>query len=410
MLDVSRRSFVGGSLAVGASALILPGRAAGAAAATTPAVKFYQSLGINGHFWYANTAWYQRLMELGVPNLRAKAASNKDFISRLGPFFSSGGKLNATIVHSGEPTLDKVEATKNLAFLKDYVGLQRVSGVEGPNEFNSDHPPNWVPILRDFVKWLHDTVRADVAFKSTPIIGPSIWKRIRDDYIALGDISQWIDKGCIHFYSTQRRPTMTNDNTMPGALSDAHIIAPGKTLWMTESGWMSPNGAIPVSTRCQAKYVARDYFDAFGFGVEKLFMYQIIDDQVNQFGLCDAGANPKPAFNALKNVTALFKDQYAGRGSLGYSISGAPTSLKSFAFSKSDGSYLLVLYLDVDSYDAKLRKDLEYAVPVTVNLSASARKIEVYQPAFSAAIQDSGRGNKIPLFATDHPTIVKVNF
>ena len=408
-MDVSRRSFIGGSLALGASGLLLPGRAA-AATATVPASSFYQSLGINGHSWYANTVWYQRLIELGVPNLRAKAASNKDFINRLGTFFGNGGKLNATIVHSGDPTLDKNEATKNIAFLKSYVGLQRVSGIEGPNEFNSDHPTNWVSILRDFVKWLHDTVRADSAFNSVPIIGPSIWKRIKADYQALGDISAYIDKGCIHFYSTQRRPTLTNDNTMPGALSDAHIIAPNRPLWMTESGWQSPNGNIPISTRSQAKYVVRDYFDAFGFGVEKLFMYQIMDDQPNQFGLCDTGANPKPAFNALKNMTALVKDQNPGRGSLGYTISGAPSSLKSFSFSKSDGSYLLVLYLDVESYDAKARKDLEYAVPVTVNLSSKARKLEVYQPTFSASVQDSGSGSSVPLMATDHATVVKVTF
>lgn len=407
MSDVSRRSFMGGSLALGTAALILPGRAA-AVPATVPAQKLFQTMGINGHSWYTNNIWYQRLMELGVPNLRAKAATNKDFIGRLGPFFASGGKLNATIVHSGDPTLDKAEATKNIAFLKNYVGLLRVSGIEGPNEFNSDHPANWVAILRDFVKWLHDTVRADTAFKSVPIIGPSIWKRLVADYQALGDISPWIDKGCIHFYSTQRRPTMTNDNTMPGALSDAKIIAPSKPLWMTETGWQAPNGPIPVSVRCQAKYVVRDFFDAFGFGVEKVFTYQIMDDQDKQFGLCDAGGNPKPAFTALKNTVALVKDQYAGRGALGYSIAGAPASLKSFTFSKSDGTYLLVLYLDVESYDAKARKDLEYAVPVTVNLSASARKIEVFQPTFSASVKDTGRGNKIPLFATDHVTVVKV--
>jgi len=125
----------------------------------TPAGNFYQAIGINTHAWYSNPAWSQRLVELGVANIRTMIAQNKTYMSQLSPFLANGGKIDALIVKSSGGTLDKTVATKNLAFLKAYVGLQRVSGIEGPNEFNNGEPTNWAATERNFVQWLHDTVR-----------------------------------------------------------------------------------------------------------------------------------------------------------------------------------------------------------------------------------------------------------
>jgi hypothetical protein len=370
-----------------------------------PAANFYQAIGINAHAWYTNPIWSQRLNELGVANVRGKVGTSRDFVSKLGTFFAAGGKIDATIIQSNNGTLDKTMAAKNLAFLKSTVGLQHVSGIEGPNEFNNGEPTNWAATERDFVRWLHDTVRADASFRSVPLIAPSVWKRIQADYLALGNLSSWVDKGCIHYYSGNRRPTLTGGNTMQGALQQASILAPGKTQWMTETGWQAPSGADPISTRAQAKYVLRDYFDAFGYGVEKVFNYQIMDDQTNLFGLTDAYGNPKPAFTALKNLVALVKDKPAAAGYLDYSLSGAPTGLKQMLLQKSDGSFLLVLWLDVDSYSRG--KDLETVVPMTVKLARSAN-FEVYQPTFGSKAQQTGTGNAITVFAADQVTVVKI--
>lgn len=404
--DISRRAFVGGSLAIGAT-VALP-RRAWAATATVPLANFYSSIGVNAHSWYNNSIWPQRLIDLGILNIRGKVGQSTSVVQKLQTFFSNGGKINTGIVQSNNGTLDKTGAQKSLNFLKTNVGLQHVSGIEGPNEFNNGEPPNWANILRDFTHWLHDTVRADSAFNPIPLIAPSIWKRILADYQALGDVSQWIDKGCIHYYSGGQRPTSSGTDTMPAALQNVSIIAPGKTIWMTETGWQAPSGNWPISLRAQAKYVLRDYFDAFGFGVEKLFMYQLIDDQTSLFGLCDAAGNPKPAYNGLKNLVALVKDQTASRASIGFSVSGAPSSLKTFSFSKSDGTFLIALYLDVNSWDVQHKKDLEYAVPVTVNLTTSARGIDIYQPTFNSSVVSSAAGISIPLLASDQVTLLKI--
>ena len=296
-------AFIGGSLAIGAT-VALP-RRAWAATATVPLANFYSSIGLNAHSWYNNSLWPQRLLDLGILNIRGKVGQSTSVVQKLQTFFSNGGKINTGIVQSNNGTLDKTGAQKSLNFLKTNVGLQHVSGIEGPNEFNNGEPANWANTLRDFTHWLHDAVRADSAYNPIPLIGPSIWKRILADYKALGDVSQWVDKGCIHYYSGGQRPTTSGTDTMQAALQNVSIIAPGKTIWMTESGWQAPSGNWPISLRAQAKYVLRDYFDAFGFGVERLFMYQLMDDQSSLFGLCDAAANPKPAYNALKNLVGL---------------------------------------------------------------------------------------------------------
>jgi hypothetical protein len=391
---------------VGVAGMTIAAPACATSVRAVPAGNFYKALGVNAHAWYVNNAWPQRLVELGVPNVRGKVGTSKDFVTKLGPFLAGGGKIDATIIQSNGGTLDKADAAKNLAFLKNYVGLQYVSGIEGPNEFNNGEPPNWAATERDFVHWLHDTVRADAAFRAVPLIAPSVWKRILADYQALGDLSAWVDKGCIHYYSGVRRPTLTGGNTMQGALRDASILAPGKTIWMTETGWQAPTGADPISPRAQAKYVVRDYFDAFGYGVEKVFNYQIMDDQTNLFGLTDAYANPKPSFYALKNMAALVKDSGGGYGTLDYSLSGAPASLKQMLLQKSDGSFLLVLWLDVDSWVQG--RDVDTVVPVTVNLAQPATSFAVYQPTFSSTAQQSGSGNKITVFAADQVTVVKI--
>jgi hypothetical protein len=387
--------------------LVLAAPALAAPMPAVPASKFYQGIGVDVHAWYVGSEWPLRLSELGVAKVRGKVGTSKDLVTKLQPFFAAGGKITATVVASGSGTLDKAATQKNLAFLKSNVGLFHVAAVEGPNEFNINHTTGWATTERDFVHWLHDTVRADPAFNPVPILPPSVWKRIITDYKALGDLSAWVDKGTIHYYSGQRRPTLTGGNTMAGALRDASILAPGKPIHMTETGWQSPTGNIPITLRAQAKYVLRDYFDAATNGVEEVDMYQMMDDGMagGDFGLTDAAARPKPSFTALKNLVALVKDTGGSAGVLDYSIASPPPSLRQLLLRRSDGSYLLCLWLDVDSWSRG--KDVETMLPVTINL-ASAAKFEVYQPTFSSAVQYSGSGSQIQWFVGDQVMVVKV--
>ncbi|MEO7634451.1 MAG: hypothetical protein ABIS38_02245 [Sphingomicrobium sp.] len=397
--------FIGGSLALG-TALALPGRAL-AATATASAGSFFQTMGVNVQTWYAKNAWSQRLLELGVPHIRTNCHESRDFVSRIGPWLATGGKINSII--STSAPLDKDLTTRNLNFLKSYVGLRNISGIEGPNEHNGNKQnyPNWAADLREFVQWTHATVRADPACAQIPLIAPSLIVKL-EDYRALGDVSQYVDRGNIHFYSGRLRPTLGGGGTMPGLLADASTIARGRPIWMTESGWQALVGNAAISLKAQAKYLLRNYFDAFGFGVEKLFSFQLMDNISKLFGLCNTDASPKPSFYALKNLAALFKDSASSPRSLSFWLSSAPSSLKTFTFSKSDGSFLLAFYLDVDSFDPRALRDIETNVPVTFHFPIKARKIEVYQPTFSANKLIELSGMEATVSASDEVTVLKI--
>jgi hypothetical protein len=270
--------------------------------------------------------------------------------------------------------------------------------------------PDWAPKLREFTQWTQETVRADPAFAHIPLVAPSVANLKIAEYQALGDISRFVDKGNNHFYSGFQRPTIIGYGTLQTALRDASIMAPGRPTWMTESGWQAPFGTAPLTLRTQAKYLVRSYFDTHGCGIEKSFTFQLMDNISKGFGLCDSSANPKPAFFALKNLAALFKDSASSARLLSYTVSSAPSTLKVFTFSKSDGSFLLAFYLDVNSFNVSTRQDVETKVPVMFNLPASARRIEAYQPTFNSSSQLSTSGQEVAVFASDQVTVLQIWF
>ena len=83
--NISRRAFVGGSLAIGAT-VALP-RRAWAATATVPLANFYSSIGVNAHSWYNNSLWPQRLLDLGILNIRGKVGQSTSVVQKLQTFF-----------------------------------------------------------------------------------------------------------------------------------------------------------------------------------------------------------------------------------------------------------------------------------------------------------------------------------
>jgi hypothetical protein len=213
---VSRRSFVGGGLAlVGASALPLP--AFGATVRAVRARSFVDMVGIVTHAHWGGTIWstsdWESLfLETGVMNTRGKVGrgtGGKAAVADLQKLFTRGVKICATVSDQSSG-LDRVGTKTNIAFLANYVGAQNLSGIESANEFSnpSTRPADWAAQLRSFHQWLYDTVRANPAFNNVPIVAPSIWGRLTWDYAALGNLEPRVDRGCIHYYTGGRRPSI----------------------------------------------------------------------------------------------------------------------------------------------------------------------------------------------------------
>jgi len=436
MTFISRRSFVGGGLALlGATALPLP--AFGAAVRANRARSFVDTVGIVTHpHWggtlWSTTDWESLFLETGVMHTRGKVgrgtggkAANAD-LQRL---FSRGVKICATVA---DPKLDRVSTKANIDFLANSVGAHNLSGIESANEFSnpSTRPADWAAQLRSFQQWLYDAVRSNSAFHNVPVIAPSIWGRLTWDYVELGNLEPKVDRGCMHYYTAGRRPSIAGSPssrnslggatyyTMADAIREAKVLAPTKPLYITEyghpiNGPNSPLSGYIITETAAAKYLPRGLLDGFGNGVEKMCIYSLIDDvkRSKYHGLLDGSLNRRLTFHAVKNLMALFADSSSTftPGTLDYSLSNLTGSIKQQLFQKSDGSFLLTMYQDVDSYDRANKRDA-VVLPVSVGLSlAQGASIEIFTPSIGAAATKSvSNVSALTIPVGDHVTVVRI--
>ena len=439
--DVSRRLFIGGGLAFAAGcSRSLPALASDRRA--VPARKFFESVGICTHpNWrsrlWGSANWEDAFLETGVLHTRGKLGSRAIGQSALGDLrrlFDRGVKICVTVADQDEG-LDRQATKANIDFLANYVGAENISGIESANEYNNPRkrPGDWASELRDFQKWLHDTVRGNPRLAGVPLVAPSMWGRRTEDYIELGNLEPNVDKGCLHYYTGGRKPTRagrprTDDEgggagqyALIDAIRDAKVIAPNKPLWVTEYGYpiagpgLSPRGNF-ISETAAAKYLIRGLFDLFAEEVERTYVYVLIDDvhrsPPRYHGLMDGTLRPRQSFHAVKNLMALFADmgRARARAELDYSVSPAAGSVKRQLFQKSDGTFLLAMYQDVDSFDRVAGADIPVAaINVGLLLGRPARRIEVFIPAETKAAALSVANVKtVTVPVGDQVTVVKI--
>jgi hypothetical protein len=439
--DSSRRAFIGGGLAVlGAAALPLCAR--GSLRSAIPARQFADAIGICTHpNWrtplWGSSGWQDLFLQTGVGHTRGKigrGSPERSGLTGLQPLFARNVKICVTIADQTDG-LDRVGTKANLDFLADVVGAHNVSAIESANEYNNpkSRPPNWAVELRDFQKWLHDTVRADRRFDNVPLVGPSIWGRLTDDYRALGNIAAEVDKGCIHYYTGGRRPTLAgrpqrrsegggpDTYGMADAIGEARILAPSRPMWMTEFGYAIAGPGLPqsdyfITEFAAAKYLLRGLLDAFGEGVEKIYIYSLLDDvgrsTPRYHGLADGNLRPRQTFEAVRNLMALFADR-AGpfrTGELDFSIANGGSGIKQQLFQTTDGAFLLTMYRDVDSYDRTAMRDIAVEpLPVVLKLAQPASRIEVFTPTMSnRPAQRVANAATLTVSVADEVTVVRV--
>jgi hypothetical protein len=433
---LNRRTFVAGGLAV-AGATTLPIRAAAAVQRAVPAKKFVDIVGLCTHPNWGGTLWETRdwetlFLETGVKHTRGKigsGSSGQAALRHLQKLFSQGVKICVTAADQ-ESGLDRAGTKANIDFLASSVGAQNISGIESVNEFSqpSTRPPDWAFQLREFHKFLYTTVRSKPALNGVPVIGPSIWGRLTQDYVTLGNLEPNIDRACLHWYTGGRRPTRAGKPgsttgatyAMSDAIREAKVLAPTKPLWITEYGHPiagpgTPLSSYTISEKAAAKYILRGLLDGFGEGVEKMNIYSLIDDvhrvPARYHGLTDGTLRRRLTFYAVKNLLTLFRDSgtLTTAGSLDYSLANTTAVIKRQLFQKSDRSFLLTMYQDVDSYDQVRMRDAIVA-PVSVRLNLTqASKIEVFTPTTSVTATQSATNVKTLVIPVgDHVTVVKI--
>jgi hypothetical protein len=328
---------------------------------------------------------------------------------------------------------DVAEAKSMLDTAAENLGPDILIGIEGPNEPNNPKAgENWADHVREYQRWLYDNVKATSQLSLIPVIGPSIWGRLRAHYSLLGDMSSSMDAANLHYYTGGRKPTLAgapvradeggggSNYDLDEAISDARTLAPQKPLWITEFGYPVSGPGTPLSSNfmpplSSAKYLLRGIAEFFRRGIPHTFIYSLVDDEHRKppryHGLLTADLKKRLAYQALRNFIALFSDpgpSFAGNR-LEWSESGESVSRLPL-MQKRDGRFYLTFWTDTDSYDRQTHVAVSVPpVRKTMEFASSLSSIRVFAPTIGeTAILEARNARSLTLDVSDHLTVVEL--
>lgn len=306
-----------------------------------------------------------------------------------------------------------------------------VEAIEGINEPNNPgmpwYTPQWASHTRTQQKILWDTVKSNPKTAQVSILGPSICCNYTDQK-TLGDLSAFLDYGNMHDYFGVLNPgsifytgayVIDYQRTVQAAVSGA------KPMISTETGW-GTKGAQPadeVDGLVQQKYILRGFLEHRLHKVERVFDFLFVDDPAagpayESFGLIAVSKSgelrPKPIYPALKSLIGALEDHggaFEPTG-LSFSISGDASSVDHLLLQRNDGSFDLLMWLELPNWDKKRDKPVTYP-PQKVSLELStpiaSAGVSRFDAKGSGALSKSPlsvEGGKIALEVTDLPEIV----
>lgn len=393
--------------------------------------RFVDSIGVNTHFDTYNVSLVQsRLQELGVRHVRDNANSQgiaaAQTLGSLGikTTFICGrkypsGKLNVSEVG------DELTALKPVA--------SAIAALEGPNEYDLQHGDldvtTWPTTLVNYQKALFSQANASSTFSSKPMIGPSLTSDTAADAVRSANggssLSSSMDYSCLHLYQSWRWPGNPGYGGSYGSIdwsiaNIATVVGGSKPIQSTEGGYNTGRTADNryVSEDVEAKYLPRMFAEFFRRGFYRSFKYELRDTGSGGeqgFGIVRSDATPKPAFNSLKNLIGALGDPDASAnftpGSLDYSLTGADSNTRQLLFQKSDGTFYLLLWREVQSWtgDATNAPVTVTPDPLTLSFGAGVTGVATNLPKNNATFSaQTVSNNAVNLSVPDQIMIVRV--
>jgi hypothetical protein len=383
---------------------------------------FVDSIGINTHLFYTDTVYGQYttlikplLGQIGVRHIRDGSPPNRqvDYYPRLQDLTSTYGIHVTTI--SGSPSNGETPAQTE-AVVKQ-IGAP-VEMVEGSNEYDSSGDPNWPTTLKLYQQQLYAAVKGDAATSALPVVGPSmvLYSGGPIPPSTIGDLSPWSDYGNVHPYNLWPPGP-------PGGNIDAELAIhsqnfPGRVMLATETGYPTQGDGRHVSEAVQAKYVPRVYLEYYLRNIGRTFDYEFIDEwpaasippwsspTEASFGLIHNDGTPKASYTALKNLIGLLSDPGPAFNTecLVYNIWDRTADVHELLLQKRDGTFYLVLWLELPSTDATT------AQRVTVGFAHAVDSVSVYlpnqSPSTTAIYTDVKR---VSLSVPDSPVVLQIS-
>ncbi len=398
--------------------LLVPAFAGATPQPAQSADSFVNSIGVNTHTYYTNTAYgqfglvKQRLEELGVRHIREYLEPNRlDQYKALNELAGVGIKSDLIL---GDPPGGATGLNTLTSTLKTKVP-NAVDTVEGSNEFDLSGTPNWASSLTEYQRRLYNTIKSDPSLSSLPVVGPSMGHS--SDTSQMGNISSLLDYGNIHSYPGGYGP----EGNLTSQLGLGAQMSGTKPVMATETGYHNAlntsNGHLPTSEVATAVYMPRLFLEYFRRGVARTYSYELVDEwpdpglseSESHFGLLRNDFSKKPAFVAMHNLIQILEDPGPSftPEALDYTLSGNQENLHQVLLQKRDGSYYLALWRATSVWDPVNRTALSPTsaqVNVTVNRSLSSA--QQFEPNASSAPLASFSDPNGPLGVRVGPQVV----
>jgi hypothetical protein len=294
--------------------------------------------------------------------------------------------------------------------------------VEAPNEPDLRGVEDWPSLLVSCITKLNLNHALPV-----PFVAPAMGLGYHAS--ELGNISSLVDIGAIHSYFDGSYnpgfPGIPQHNgcghywSLPWEECEARINSGGqKPLYVTETGYTAPTSMDETSA---AKYVGRVLFVDNIDGIRRTYLYELQDDGADAtnpedgFGLVRHDGSPKPAFWTVRSIIDQLIDPGPAFATtpLTYALL-ANSYVDHELFQKRDGTYVLVLWEEVQSWDVDQQRPTYFPPrPVTIALpsapaTASAQRIDDAGQLERQQLTPSG--NRITVQVDDHLTFVTFRF
>jgi hypothetical protein len=357
----------------------------------TQADDVVNSIGVNTHFSYTNTYYYQKysqtiaaLQSAGIRHIRDGyynwPAGNQMYTIH-NAVAAAGIGADFVIPLSTTTTASDVATFKVLA--KD------VELVEAPNEFDLNGGSNWKSLLLGFLP----TVTQIGSTLKVPVLGPSLMNQ--SSFSALGNIASKMTYNNLHIYFGGRNPGTTgwgssnSKGDVYGSiawwLDNAAVDAPGVPSYVTETGYDQvpvTNTPYVVPESVAAVYSVQTVFEMLLHGINRSYIYELMDDpSATTEGIMNANLTPKLAYTAMKSLTGLLSDPGPSftPGKLQYTLTGATQNVQQFLMQKRDGSFYLALWVNASIYNPATNKTINLAAQdVTLTLDSAHGVQSIY--------------------------------
>jgi hypothetical protein len=384
---------------------------------------FIESLGVNTHTTYLNTAYANTslvensLAYLGIDHIR-------DGI----PGLESPGFAGEKALAAAGYKIDFVMETPTAgAFATlDYLAKNdpgSVFSVEGPNEVG--FTPVWFDGGNGVANQIADqqaiynAVHADPALAGVSVLNLTVGLQSSISYSQLGNMSGMADQGNAHEYAPFGFSPAFD---WRGILALEGSPTPGLPMAVTEAGYYTlPGSPSGVDEMVQAKYTLDLLMDAAKSGVTQMYLYELLDQMPDptgtnrqlHYGLFHNDGTPKLAAIAIHNLTTILKDPAGtppdSTGSLTYGVTGLPSNGSQVLFEKQNGVFAIALWAEPTIWDHTLAQEIAAPVEtVTVSFARPQNLILVFDPLLGTTpIATYTNFSDVQLQITDHPLIVE---